>query len=110
LAATDIKDMAGCRELSMGTHVLRRILDLHPSFVPGDDEIALLAALASRCLESEQSAVRMDAVQMCVTLHGRVGDARFWEAMRGVREDPKSLITYYIVKKQREGGLVTAAS
>jgi CLIP-associating protein 1/2 len=46
----------------------------------------------------------MDAVHLCVTLHARVGDARFWEALRGVGGDPKSLITYYIVKRQREGG------
>jgi CLIP-associating protein 1/2 len=46
----------------------------------------------------------MDAVLLCVALHARVGDARFWEAVKGVKEDPKSLITYYIVRRQREGG------
>ncbi len=46
----------------------------------------------------------MDAVQLCVALHARVGDARFWEYLKGVKDDPKSVITYYIVKRQREEG------
>ena len=53
-------------------------------------------------LESSDSGVRMDAVQLCVALHSNVGEATFWGVMKGVKDDPKSLITYYIVKKQRE--------
>lgn len=93
------------RSLSMGLHVLREMLDARgAAFVPSDAELAALAALAGGCLESLESAVRMDAVLLCVALHARVGDARFWEALKGVKEDPKSLITYYIVKRQREVG------
>ncbi|OAQ99792.1 hypothetical protein LLEC1_07217 [Akanthomyces lecanii] len=46
--------------------------------------------------------VRMDAVKFCVALHARVGEAKFWDALSGIQDDPKSLITYYIVKRQRE--------
>ncbi|KAI1813178.1 ARM repeat-containing protein [Poronia punctata] len=95
-------DTAGYRSLSMGLHVLRKLLESHPSFVPTDKEVAGLTGLASRCLESKESGVRMDAVQLCVGLHERLGDARFWNSMKGVRDDPKSLITYYVVKRQRE--------
>ncbi|RYP71458.1 hypothetical protein DL771_004825 [Monosporascus sp. 5C6A] len=92
------------RGLSMGLHVLRQLIDSRTSFVPSDAEIAGAVALCGRCLESPESAVRMDAVQLAVALHARLGDARFWDAMNGVgvRDDPKSLITYYIVKRQRE--------
>ncbi len=100
------------RSLSMGLHVLKQLLAAErPSssgsgtkeaFVPDDAEIAALAALCSRCIESTESAVRMDTVQLCVTLHARLGEARFWDAMKDVRDDPKSLITYYVVKRQRE--------
>ncbi|KAH6631891.1 clasp N terminal-domain-containing protein [Chaetomium tenue] len=97
------------RSLSMGLHVLREMLDARgAAFVPSDAELAALAALAGGCLESLESAVRMDAVLLCVALHARVGDARFWEALKGVKEDPKSLITYYIVKRQREVGAAGA--
>lgn len=104
-----------CRSLSMGLHILRQLIELHggaaaaadsttTAFVPTDTEVAGLTALCARCLESAESAVRMDAVQLCVALHARLGEARFWDAMRDVREDPKSLITYYVVKRQRERG------
>ncbi|KAG8425084.1 suppressor of tub2 mutation [Metarhizium acridum] len=92
----------GCRTLSMGLHVLREMLDKRTEFVPADWELVQLTDLSSRCLESADSGVRMDAVKFCVSLHDRVGDAGFWGALKDIKEDPKSLITYYIVKKQRE--------
>ncbi|KAM7183780.1 protein STU1 [Rhypophila sp. PSN 637] len=102
LGAMDVDNPVGFRSLSMGLHVLKQLIEARTQFVPSESELATLAQLSSRCLESQESAVRMDAVQLCVALHGRVGDARFWESMKGVRDDPKSLITYYIVKRQRE--------
>ncbi|KAK1759267.1 clasp N terminal-domain-containing protein [Echria macrotheca] len=105
------------RSLSMGLHLLKQMVEVRTQFSPSASELETLATLAGGCLESSESAVRMDAVQLCVALHERVGDAKFWEAMKGVRDDPKSLITYYIVKRQRErdvpalavGGVHTAA-
>lgn len=120
------------RTLSMGMHVLRSIIESravvvqppagssssatatpslsnHPAapaaaaYSPSPQELAQLAQLATACLDSADSAVRMDAVQLCVALHAKVGDAAFWKALGpGVKEDPKSLITYYVVKRQRE--------
>ncbi|KAI0478029.1 clasp N terminal-domain-containing protein [Xylaria cf. heliscus] len=95
-------DTVGYRGLSMGLHVLKELIDSRPSFIPTEREVAGLTSLASRCLESKESGVRMDAVQLCVALHARLGDARFWDSMKTVRDDPKSLITYYVVKRQRE--------
>lgn len=97
----------GCRTLSMGLHVLKEMLDKRAEFVPADWELVQLTDLSSRCLESADSGVRMDAVKFCVSLHDRVGDAGFWGAFKDIKEDPKSLITYYIVKKQREQGSVS---
>ncbi|KAL1872314.1 hypothetical protein VTK73DRAFT_1624 [Phialemonium thermophilum] len=91
-----------CRSLSMGLHALRNMIDAKAAFAPSDTELATLAGLAGRCLDSIESGVRMDAVQLCVALHERVGDKRFWDAVQDLRDDPKSLITYYIVKRQRE--------
>ena len=92
----------GCRTLSMGLHVLKELLDATLSFVPSDIEGAKMGELAMRCLDSSESGVRMDAVQLCVALHARIGEKKFWSVMNGVKDDPKSLITYYIVKRQRE--------
>lgn len=97
-------DATTSRSMSMGLHVLKEMVEVRRQFAPSPAELETLAGLAGRCIESLESAVRMDAVQLCVALHERVGDARFWEAMKGVRDDPKSLITYYIVKRQRERG------
>jgi CLIP-associating protein 1/2 len=85
------------------------MLDRRVGFVPSEGEVGLLAGLAGRCIESPESGVRRDAVQLCVALHTRVGEAKFWEALKGVKDDPKSLITYYIVKRQREAGATVAA-
>jgi CLIP-associating protein 1/2 len=99
---TAVDSAAGWRSLSMGLHVLKEMVDAKAEYVPTDQELGSMAALCTRCLESTESGVRMDAVQLCVALQGRVGDARFWDVMSGVKDDPKSLITYYIVKRQRE--------
>lgn len=95
----------GCRTLSMGLHVLKEMLAKRPEYIPTHKELLQLTNLAGRCLESADSGVRMDAVKFCVALHTRVGETAFWEAMAGIKDDPKSLITYYIVKKQREDGM-----
>lgn len=105
--AADSDDARGRRSLSMGLHVLKELVDTRGGDEPGafvlsDEELATMAALAARCLDAADSGVRMDAVQLCVALHARVGGARFWAALQGVKDDPKNLITYYIAKRQRE--------
>ncbi|TAQ91257.1 hypothetical protein B7494_g382 [Chlorociboria aeruginascens] len=94
--------LEGCRTLSMGLHVLKELLDVKGDFMPSDDMVHEICSLAARCLESTESGVRMEAVQLCVSVHARVGENSFWAALGGVKDDPKSLITYYIVKRQRE--------
>jgi CLIP-associating protein 1/2 len=101
--------LEGCRVLSMGLHILKGLLDAKHDFAPSDDAARGMCRLAARCLESAESGVRMDAVQLCVSLHARVGDGGFWAGLGDVREDPKSLITYYIVKKQREGAAAASS-
>lgn len=94
----------GCRTLSMGLHILKELLDGTLSFAPAEEEMDNMGKLALRCLDSNDSGVRKDAVQLCVAMHSRIGEKEFWNVMNGVKDDPKSLITYYIVKRQREAG------
>ncbi|KAG6014799.1 hypothetical protein E4U43_006101 [Claviceps pusilla] len=105
LQACSDATVQGSRTLSMGLHVLKEMMDKRTDFTPSDQEVLQLTALSSRCLESADSGVRMDAVKFCVSLHERVGDVGFWTAMSDMKEDPKSLLTYYIVKRQRELGV-----
>jgi CLIP-associating protein 1/2 len=102
----------GCRALSMGLHILRQMLEHnhHAEVELSEAELLQLSSLARRCLESPDSGVRMSAVQLCVTMHARLGEARFWDALRDVKDDPKSLITYYIVKRQREQNVAASPS
>jgi CLIP-associating protein 1/2 len=92
----------GSRTLNMGLHILKELLDSTMAFSPTDQQTHDMAKLAIRCLESSLSGIRMDAVQLCVALHARIGEKDFWGVMAGVKDDPKSLITYYIVKRERE--------
>ncbi|PHH71361.1 hypothetical protein CDD82_6553 [Ophiocordyceps australis] len=88
-----------CRSLSMGLHVLADLVGVPAS---DDETIWRVAGLATRALDASDSGVRMDAVKLCVALHERAGDQVFWQAMQAVGDDTKSLITYYIVKHQRQ--------
>ncbi|ESZ98688.1 hypothetical protein SBOR_0926 [Sclerotinia borealis F-4128] len=95
--------LEGCRKLSMGLHILKQTLDTQTEVDLEGVEIDSILALAAKCLESKESGVRLDAVVLCVSTHSRIGEARFWSGIGGrVSGDPKSLITYYIVKRQRE--------
>lgn len=98
----------GCRTLSMGLRMLTGLLESPASsggaWVPGDSRAGEMGRLAGRCLESGNSGVRMDGVGLCVSMHAAVGERAFWEVMGGVGGGAKSLITYYIVKRQREAG------
>ncbi|KAK2044477.1 ARM repeat-containing protein [Colletotrichum somersetense] len=96
----------GSRCLATGLHVLKELLDKRTGFTPSEGELAQLGGLAGRCIESTDSGVRMGAVQLCVALHSRIGDGPFWELIKGAKDDPKNLITYYIAKRQRESSAV----
>ncbi|POS87152.1 hypothetical protein EPUL_001257 [Erysiphe pulchra] len=104
LAQLEIQDETetGFRSLSMGLHMLKELLVIKTNFIPCEKQLTDLSKLAIKCLNSEDSGVRMDAVQLCVAVHERVGGETFWKVLDGMRDDPKSLITYYIVKQQKE--------
>ncbi|KHJ36165.1 putative heat repeat containing protein [Erysiphe necator] len=98
------------RCLSMGLLMLKEVLNIKKSFIPSDTQLENLSNLAIKCLNSDDSGVRMDAVQLCVAIHERVGGETFWKVLDGMRDDPKSLITYYIVKQQKELATTAAVS
>ncbi|KAK6087387.1 hypothetical protein SCUP234_01545 [Seiridium cupressi] len=100
-------DARSGRSLQMGLHIMKQLIENRPSYEPSESELRGMSSLSAKCLDSRESGVRMDAVHLCVQLHARVGEQRFWDSMQGLKDDPKSLITYYVVKHQREMGLAT---
>ena len=108
----DCTDMTpeGCRTLSAGMYMLRSVLERRGggAYEPVDGEIERLAELARRGIESADTGVRKDAVELCVGLHARIGESRFWDALKNAKEEPKNLITYYIARRQQEKGPAAA--
>ncbi|PHH77301.1 hypothetical protein CDD80_751 [Ophiocordyceps camponoti-rufipedis] len=88
------------RTLSMGLTLLRTLITTTTS-TPTPD-LSPTITLARRCLSSRDSGVRMEAVKLCVGLHVQLGEAAFWSSLGGVSDEVKSLITYYVVKRERE--------
>ncbi|KAG9247777.1 hypothetical protein BJ878DRAFT_414213 [Calycina marina] len=92
----------GCRTLSMGLYVLKQLIEAKSKYIPSDGEASGIGKLAAKCLDSSDSGVRMDAVQLCVSLDARIGEASFWGALEGLKDTSRNLITYYIAKHQNE--------
>ncbi|KAI1007191.1 hypothetical protein K3495_g1028 [Podosphaera aphanis] len=102
LKMQDTTPLHDSRSLSIGLHMLKELLNTKEGFIPSETLVAEMCSLAVTSLESNESGVRLDAVQLCVALHAKVGEGIFWKALGDMRDDPKSLLTYYIVKHQRE--------
>ncbi|RKU45793.1 suppressor of tub2 mutation [Coniochaeta pulveracea] len=101
LDQSDLSDASVC----LGLRTLAQTITAKTSpFVPSDTELNTLAGLAGRCLSSGDSNVRREAIELCIALHGAVGEKKFWEMLKGVDvgDDAKSLVTYYIEKRRRE--------
>ncbi len=70
-----------------------------------------LAQLAIRCLDDLDPTLRHSVATACVGLYERMeSHARFWKVMQAAREDQRMLITYHIVKKERERQLSPVAA
>lgn len=100
LDAEDVTSDAGCKTLSMGLHTLKELINAKPDFVPTD--IGEMSGLASRCIGGAHSGVRMDAMGFIVALYARLGEERFWREFGPLSGDYKSLITYYVARKEKD--------
>ncbi|RKF57525.1 Protein stu-1 [Golovinomyces cichoracearum] len=105
---TQEESQEGYRSVSMGLHILKELLNLKTKFLPSEAQLNDLSELTIKCLSNSDSGVRMDAVHLCVAIHSKVGGENFWKVLEGMSNDPKSLITYYIVKQQKEFASSTA--
>lgn len=63
---------------------------------------ARLGNVAASCLRNTNPDVRRAVVEFILELHDAVGDnERFWALIDGVGEDHRSLITYYLARREK---------
>jgi CLIP-associating protein 1/2 len=67
------------------------------------DQTARLGKLAVRCLDDTDPDVRKADIDVCVSLHERIGGEKevFWKAVAGAREQHLNLLTYYLAKRSK---------
>lgn len=67
------------------------------------EQTARLGKLAVRCLDDSDADVRKADIDVCVSLHERIGGDKevFWKAVAGAREQHLNLLTYYLAKRSR---------
>lgn len=69
---------------------------------------ARLGHLAARCLSDTNPDIRRAVIEFALELHdvvgGGEGTGNFWRLVKGASEDQRSLITYYLVRRERGYG------
>ncbi|KAF2684079.1 protein STU1 [Lentithecium fluviatile CBS 122367] len=66
-----------------------------------NEQTARLGKLAVRCLDDTDADVRKADIDVCISLHERIGGEKetFWKAVAGAREQHLNLLTYYLAKR-----------
>ncbi|KAF9729348.1 suppressor of tub2 mutation [Paraphaeosphaeria minitans] len=67
------------------------------------EQTARLGKLAVRCLDDNDADVRKADIDVCVSLHERIGGDKevFWKAVAGARDQHLNLLTYYLAKRSK---------
>jgi CLIP-associating protein 1/2 len=69
------------------------------------EQTARLGRLAVKCLDDTDADVRKADVEVCISLHERIGAGSekegFWKAVAGARDEHLNLLTYYLAKRSR---------
>ncbi|KAF2472912.1 uncharacterized protein BDR25DRAFT_283517 [Lindgomyces ingoldianus] len=65
------------------------------------EQTARLGKLAVKCLDDTDADIRKADVEVCISLHERIGGEKeaFWKAVAGAREQHLNLLTYYLAKR-----------
>jgi CLIP-associating protein 1/2 len=65
------------------------------------EQTAQLGKLAVKCLDDTDADVRKADVEVCISLHERIGGEKdtFWRAVAGAREPHLNLLAYYLAKR-----------
>lgn len=88
----------------MGFGLLGGALRNRPRQPPllSDEALDRLGAMAMRFMDNLDPDIRRGVMTYCVDLYDRVEPkSRFWRMLRNARDDHRSLITYYLAKRER---------
>lgn len=104
-ASVESKSTSSIRTITMALGTLSSLIqisdaknvDLSP------EQTARLGKLAVKCLDDTDADVRKADVEVCISLHERIGGDKeaFWKAVAGAREQHLNLLTYYLAKRGR---------
>lgn len=102
----------------MGLYILAGLLNRISSLLSSKPDISSdhstnaeqnlrLGHIAARCLRDTNPDIRRAVVEFALELHDVVGDkTKFWTLVGGLGEDHRSLITYYLARREKAYGRV----
>jgi CLIP-associating protein 1/2 len=104
-ASVDSNATMSNRTVTMALSTLSSLIQISPAknVSLSNDQTARLGKLAVRCLDDTDADVRKADIELCLSLHTRIGgeNADFWKAVAGAREQHLNLMTYYLAKRNR---------
>lgn len=102
-ASVDSTHVASNRTTTMALTTLSSLIQVSEAknVVLTPEQTARLGKLAVKCLDDTDADVRKADVEVCISLHERIGGEKeaFWKAVAGAREQHLNLLTYYLAKR-----------
>ncbi|KAF1996614.1 HEAT repeat-containing protein [Amniculicola lignicola CBS 123094] len=91
------------RTTTMALHTLSSLIQISAAknVQLSPEQTTRLGKLAVRCLDDTDADIRKADLEVCISLHERLGGEKdtFWKAVAGAREQHLNLLTYYIAKR-----------
>lgn len=104
-SSTDSTASVSSRTITMALSILSSLIQMSSAknIELRPEQTARLGRLAVRCLDDSDADVRKADIDVCVSLHERIGGEKedFWKAVAGAREQHLNLLTYYLAKKAK---------
>ncbi|KAF1952309.1 ARM repeat-containing protein [Byssothecium circinans] len=96
---------ASTRTTTMALNTLSSLIQISgaKNIELASEQTARLGRLAVRCLDDTDADVRKADIDVCLSLHERIGGEKeeFWKAVAGAREQHLNLLTYYLAKRAK---------
>ncbi|KAF2109929.1 HEAT repeat-containing protein [Lophiotrema nucula] len=96
--------LAANRTTTMALYTLASLIQISgaKNVTLSPEQTARLGKLAVRCLDDTDADVRKADMEVCISLHERIGGEKavFWKAVAGAREQHLNLLTYYVAKRK----------
>jgi CLIP-associating protein 1/2 len=104
-ASTESATTVSTRTTTMALSILSSLIQISDTknIELKPETTARLGRLAVRCLDDMDADVRKADIDVCISLHERIGADKndFWKAVAGAREQHLNLLTYYLAKRAK---------